>query len=58
MSQEQVSQLLQELKIGLAAFNLSLKYGVTISRKFINESQWKSLNSALLLNIRMEAIAA
>jgi hypothetical protein len=58
MSQEQVSQLLQELKIGLAAFNLSLKYGVTISWKFINESQWKSLNSALLLNIRMEAIAA
>lgn len=37
---------------------LSLDYGVSISRKFLNETQWKTINSALLRNIRAEAIAA
>lgn len=37
---------------------LSLKYGVSISRKFIKESHWESVDSALLRNLRAEAIAA
>jgi len=107
MSKEQVSQLLVELKSGLAALygsrlrgvflygsyarqeqdpesdldiliilsdvqrhiaqiertgqlvrELSLKCGVSISRKFLSEIQWNTVNSALLRNIRAEAIAA
>ena len=37
---------------------LSLKYGVSISRKFITENQWTTLDSALLRNVRAEAIVA
>jgi predicted nucleotidyltransferase len=37
---------------------LSLKYGVSISRKFITASHWATLDSALLRNVRAEAIAA
>lgn len=36
---------------------LSLKYGVSISRKFVKESSWKKASSALLRNVRAEAIA-
>lgn len=37
---------------------LSLKYGVSISRKFVTEIHWTSSDSALLRNVRAEAIAA
>lgn len=37
---------------------LSLKYGVSISRKFIRQERWQSASSALLRNVRAEAIAA
>lgn len=37
---------------------LSLKYGVTISRTFIRETDWKTGDSPLLRNVRQEAIAA
>lgn len=38
--------------------NLSLKYNVSISRKFITASHWAAADSALLRNVRAEAIAA
>jgi predicted nucleotidyltransferase len=34
---------------------LSLKYGVSISRKFVTETQWIAGDSALLRNVRAEA---
>lgn len=37
---------------------LSLKYGVSISRKFITEERWDLVDSALLRNVRAEAVAA
>ena len=37
---------------------LSLKYGVSVSRKLVKESSWQSASSALLRNVRAEAIAA
>jgi predicted nucleotidyltransferase len=37
---------------------LSLKYGITISRTFIREIDWKTGDTPLLHNIRQEAIAA
>lgn len=37
---------------------LSLKYGVSISRKFITEDDWADADSALLRNVRAEAIAS
>ena len=37
---------------------LSLKYSISISRKFITESRWINLDSALLRNVRAEAIIA
>jgi hypothetical protein len=37
---------------------LSLKYGVSISRKFITENDWVNKDSALLRNVRAEAIAS
>jgi uncharacterized protein len=37
---------------------LSLSYGVSISRKFITENHWFTSESALLRNVRAEAIAA
>ena len=37
---------------------LSLKLSVSISRKFITEGHWATVDSALLRNVRAEAIAA
>jgi len=37
--------------------SLSLKYGVSISRKIITEGHWANLDSVLLRNVRAEAIA-
>ena len=45
-------------RTGQLVSELSLKYSVSISRKFLNESQWNTVNSALLRNLRAEAIAA
>lgn len=45
-------------RTGELVSSLSLKYGVSISRKFIKESLWASVDSALLLNMRAEAISA
>ena len=36
---------------------LSLKYGITISRAFVRENDWKSYDSPWLRNIRNEGIA-
>ena len=45
-------------RTGELVSSLSLKYGVSISRKFVKESSWQSASSALLRNVRAEAIAA
>lgn len=45
-------------RTGHLVSELSLKYGVSISRKFITEEQWTGLTSAYLRNLRAEAIAA
>jgi predicted nucleotidyltransferase len=37
---------------------LSLEYDVSISRKFVNETHWRIGDTALLRNVRAEAIAA
>jgi hypothetical protein len=37
---------------------LSLQYGVSISRVFVNAETWKEPHNGFLSNIRMEAIAA
>lgn len=37
---------------------LSLKYGVSISRKFITETSWRTADTTLLRNIRAEAVMA
>ncbi len=36
---------------------LSLKSGITISRTFVREAEWKSYDSPLLRNVREEGIA-
>jgi predicted nucleotidyltransferase len=38
--------------------NLSLEYGVSISRKFMTARQWETRDSAYLRNLRIEAVAA
>ena len=45
-------------RTGELASTLSLKYGVSISRKFIFQTYWDEKDSALLRNVRVEAIAA
>ena len=37
---------------------LSLEHNISISRKFIKETQWQMGNNALLRNVQTEAIAA
>ena len=43
---------------GQLASNLSLKYGVSVSRVFVTESDWKLKDSIFLDNVREEAMAA
>jgi predicted nucleotidyltransferase len=43
---------------GYLASNLSLKYGVSISRNFLTKFHWEEADSSLLRNIHAEAIAA
>jgi len=38
--------------------HLSLKFGITISRTFVRETDWRTYDSPLLRNVREEAIAA
>jgi uncharacterized protein len=38
--------------------NLSLKFGVSISRLFVSESDWKHRDTPFLANAREEAISA
>jgi predicted nucleotidyltransferase len=45
-------------RTGELVSTLSLKYGVSISRKFITESHWATVDSALLRNVHAEAVAA
>jgi predicted nucleotidyltransferase len=45
-------------RTGELASSLSLKYGVSISRKFITDRQWRTIHSALLRNVHAEAIEA
>ncbi|MBN2148345.1 MAG: nucleotidyltransferase domain-containing protein [Anaerolineales bacterium] len=45
-------------RTGELVSTLSLKYGVSISRKFITERRWRESNTALLRNVRAEAVAA
>lgn len=44
-------------RTGELVSTLSLKYGVSISRKFITEDQWTSAGSGLLRSLRAEAVA-
>jgi uncharacterized protein len=37
--------------------NLSLEYGVSISRKFMTARHWETHDSAYLRNLRIEAVA-
>ena len=45
-------------RTGEMVSRLSLKHGITISRKFIRETDWKTDDSPLLRNVREEAIPA
>lgn len=44
-------------RTGEAVSSLSLKYGISISRKFMTGTQWATLDSAFMRNVRAEAIA-
>jgi len=37
---------------------LSLAYGITITRFFVTEAEWKESQSSFLLNVREDAVAA
>ena len=43
---------------GQLASDLSLKYGVSLSRFFVTEDDWKMKDSIFLANVREEAMAA
>lgn len=43
---------------GQLASDLSLKYGVSISRVFVTEKDWKLKDAIFLANVREEATAA
>jgi predicted nucleotidyltransferase len=56
---DEVTRLSSEIKCtSRLASDLSLKYGVSISRKFMPEIYWLQHDSALLRNVRREAVAA
>ena len=44
-------------RTGKLTSNLSLEYGISISRVLIKEMQWKSSDTPLLRNIRMDGIS-
>ncbi len=43
---------------GQLASDLSLKYGVSVSRVFVTKNDWKLKDSVFLANVREEAMAA
>jgi predicted nucleotidyltransferase len=45
-------------RTGVLVSRLSLEYGVSISRVFVSEEDWKSGESVFLANLREEAVAA
>lgn len=45
-------------RTGEVTSNLSLKYGITISRVFASEKRWREDQTMFFLNLRDEAIAA
>jgi predicted nucleotidyltransferase len=45
-------------RTGELVSNLSLDYGISISRVIMTEKQWKASNTPLLRNIRMDGIPA
>jgi predicted nucleotidyltransferase len=45
-------------RTGKLTSNLSLEYGISISRVMAKETQWKISDSPLLRNIRMDAVSA
>jgi predicted nucleotidyltransferase len=45
-------------RTGELASNVSLKYGISISRKFISEDRWLQGDSVLLRSVRAEAVEA
>ena len=45
-------------RTGELASNLSLEYGISISRVIMKESQWKISDTPLLRNIRMDGVPA
>ena len=44
-------------RTGKLTSNLSLEYGISISRVLMKELQWKSSDTPLLRNIRMDGIS-
>lgn len=49
---------LEVKRTGTLVSNLSLKYGISVSRTFIREREWVMGDSPLLRNVRQEAISA
>jgi predicted nucleotidyltransferase len=45
-------------RTGELTSNLSLEYGISISRVIMKEAQWKISNTPLLRNIRMDGVPA
>ena len=45
-------------RTGELASNLSLEYGISISRVIMKESQWKISDTPLLRNIRIDGVPA
>jgi predicted nucleotidyltransferase len=45
-------------RTGYLVSDRSLDYGVSVSRVFVAESEWRSVDSPFLENVREEAIAA
>jgi predicted nucleotidyltransferase len=45
-------------RTGKLTSNLSLEYGISISRVVMKEMQWKSSNTPLLRNIRTDGVPA
>ena len=43
-------------RTGQLASDLSLKYGITVSKVFIREAQWLRGDTSFLSNVREEAI--
>lgn len=45
-------------RTGMLGAELSLRYGVSVSKVFLRESEWRDGDTPFLANVRQEAIAA